>query len=95
MFVDELRKLSDKSESNKKKVEALITHAKEHAKWMALSGNKTAKIFYTNKNWDKEHAELAAIELRKEGLICVLEAEITNQYSNTDWDQEEVLTLKW
>jgi len=74
---------------------AIAEVLRREAKFAAGAGNFSLHIWLKNKNWLREDAEVAAIELRKENLEVVIVNEIVAWYSNTDWDTEEFIKVSW
>jgi len=99
LLAKELREIAQKvkDESLSERTNGLIPYIRTQAKGAAVSGNFGLK-FYFNKNfpWTKEECLKAIPILEKEdGFKTAFDSEISNWYSNTEWDSEEFFKITW
>lgn len=65
------------------------------ARMAAKQGKKSLHIWCGDRNISKQDAETVARELVRDGFKCTVTREITAWYSNTDWDEDELLFVSW
>jgi hypothetical protein len=87
---------SDASTKRSAKVAGTIADVlRQEARFAAQAGRFGLLIWLKDKGWSKSDAENAATELRRDGIEVLVSREITAWYSNTDWDEDEFISLKW
>jgi hypothetical protein len=64
-------------------------------KKVAESGKYSTQIFLSTANVTKAVWEAVAKRLESDGFKVNFDTEITAWYSNTDWDQEDVINISW
>ena len=62
---------------------------------LAQQGKYDVTLFLTQLNVSKKIWEAIGERLRKDGFQVEFDTEITAWYSNTDWDQEDVVRISW
>jgi len=99
MLAKELREIALKVKDNSlsERTKGLIQHIRSEAKIAAASGKFSLKYFFDKSfPWSREECLKAIPVLEKEdGFQAILDSEITNWYSNTDWDSEEFFQVRW
>jgi len=84
-----------KLEMIKIKTQRLVDQILWRATQAATRGDYSINIWLSDLGITKETAELVAKELERDGFKCAISNEITAQYSNTDWDSEDLLFVSW
>jgi len=78
------------------KVAGTIAEVLRHeAKLAAQNGKYGIMIWLQEKKWSRLAAEQAAEELKRDGFDVIVGREVTAWYSNTDWDEEEYISVTW
>lgn len=92
-----LRIIADeaKVQSHRIKTQRLVDQIVWRATQAAKRGDLKISIWLSDLGITKEAAEMVAEDLKQDGFKCTVSDEITAQYSNTDWDSEELLSVSW
>ena len=77
------------------KSQSLTEQVKFMAHEAAKQGKVSLHIWCGDRNISKQDAETVARELVRDGFKCTVTREITAWYSNTDWDEDELLFVSW
>lgn len=77
------------------KSQTLTEQVRFMAKEAAKQGKVSLHIWCGDRNISKQDAETVARELVRDGFKCTVTKEITAWYSNTDWDEDELLFVSW
>ena len=77
------------------KSQTLAEQVRFMAKEAAKQGKVSFHIWCGDRNISKQDAETVARELVRDGFKCTVTKEITAWYSNTDWDEDELLFVSW
>lgn len=97
MLASELREIATKvSNAN---LNSTIDYATEYLENLALAEAKhgafIVKIPLHKIPFAKDVLTKTFIPLQNRGYVCNIDSEITVWYSNTDYDSEDVLIMKW
>jgi hypothetical protein len=97
MQAHELKFLADKANAEKESPQIENVYNLIHAeiKSFAKNGDYGHAFYLSNFNVSKTILEAVATRLRKDGLKVHFDKEITNWYSNTDYDEEEFMQVSW
>ena len=93
----ELKSIADKANKDaadpqiEEAYRRVIVDLKDSAKY----GSYTRTIFLSTINIQRPLWEKVATLLRKDGFTVSFDTEITAWYTNTDWDQEDVIKISW
>jgi len=77
------------------KTQRLVDQLLWRASQAAKRGDLSISLWLNDLGITKESAELVAQELERDGFKCTISNEITAQYSNTDWDSDDLLFISW
>lgn len=77
------------------KSQSLADQIRWQSKEAAKQGKLSISIWFRDLDLTKELAEMVSRELERDGFKCTITNEITAQYSNTDWDSEDLLFVSW
>ncbi len=97
MKAHELKALADKANKEKEdpQIEAVYHSIQAEIKRFAKDGDYGHAFYLSNFNIPKRLLEMVADLLRKDGFKVHFDREITNWYSNTDYDEEEFMQVSW
>lgn len=97
MQAHELKVLADKANLQKQDplIESTYKIIQAELKSAAKDGDYGKAFYLCNFNAPKRILELVAGKLRKDGFKVHFDKEITNWYSNTDYDEEEFMQVSW
>jgi flavodoxin len=77
------------------KTQRLVDQLLWRATQAAKRGDLSISLWLSDLGITKESAELVSDELKRDGFKCTVSNEITAQYSNTDWDSDDLLFISW
>lgn len=97
MQASELKFLADKANEDKEnpQIEAGYQRIIKDLEGKARLGSYSHTYFLSYLNVSKPVWQSIASLLRKNGYIVVFDTETTAWYSNTDYDQEDVVKVSW
>lgn len=96
-LADKLRIIASdaKLKEHQTKSQSLADQVRWQSKEAAKQGKLSISIWFRDLDLTKELAEMVSRELERDGFKCTITNEITAQYSNTDWDSEDLLFVSW
>lgn len=96
-LADKLRIISSDAriKMHQTKSQSLADQIRWQSKEAAKQGKLSISIWFSDLDLTKELAEMVSRELERDGFKCTITNEITAQYSNTDWDSEDLLFVSW
>jgi len=98
MLAKELREIALKVKDNSASeiTKGLLEFIRVEARKAAASGRFSLKYYFDEKfPWSKEVCLKAIPFLEKDGFHALLDTEIVNWYSNTDYDDEAFFSISW
>lgn len=96
-LVDKLRETASAVKQSKidRVKDRIVEFVVDEAKTRAALGDFSLTVWLYQKGWSSDQAKAAAEILQKEGFKCEVTSTRTAQYSNTDWDEEDVMHVSW
>jgi len=96
-LADKLRIISSDAriKAHQTQSQSLADQVRWQSKEAAKQGKLSISIWFRDLDLTKELAEMVSRELERDGFKCTITNEITAQYSNTDWDSEDLLFVSW
>lgn len=96
-IASELRKIAEKTIAARENTEvsALFNYLLKQAERLSRQGYTSYKLILDDSEWSPENAKEAKPLLEREGFTVEVDWEIGSQYSNTDWDDQHYIEIKW
>ncbi len=97
MKAHELKAVADKFNKEKEdpQIEAGYKRISRDLEELARLGKYSHKYYLKYLNVSRKVWQEIALLLRKDGFTVDFDNEVTAWYSNTDWDQEEIVRISW
>lgn len=97
MLASELRGIANLTNKNNLDKESLsaASYFETLCVKQAEKGKYQLRIELGSLHFSREIIELSFKHLQSKGFTCKIENEITAQYTNTDWDSDDFLYIKW
>lgn len=96
-FADKLRIIA--SEAALKEFQTKTQRPADQLRWRATQaakqGKKSLSIWLSELGISKPVGTVIAEELEKDGFKCSITTEAVAYYSNTDWDDDDLLFISW
>lgn len=96
-LADDLKVIADEVQVLKERGNALTiaNTLRLEARAAARRGEHSLRIAIASRAWNSIDVQKAAEELRQENFTVLIDSEITAWYSNTDYDTEAFIKVRW